>query len=123
MSLIIHQFINPPLKNNNYLVADETTREAILIDCSCAENSMLQWAEQHDFQIKYILLTHGHFDHVLGVNHYLANYNIPAYLYEKDLNLLDRINEYTQFFSIGIFTPMMISTFNLRCSLKSYILF
>ena len=95
MGLIIQQFHKSPLKNNNYLVADTQTKEAVLIDCSCADDEVINWAKDQGFTIKYILLTHGHFDHVLGVNYYRDNYGIDAYIHPKDLELLSRINEYT----------------------------
>lgn len=116
MNLIIHQFINQPLKNNNYLVADPASKEAILIDCSCPEDDMIQWANTNGFQIKYILLTHAHFDHVLGVNHYLKAHGITAYLYKKDEKLLNRINEYTQLLHFPTVEIPKVQYFDLNTS-------
>ena len=95
MGLVIQQFHRPPLKNNNYLVADAETKEAVIIDCSCDDDEIINWAKEQGFTIKYILLTHGHFDHVLGVNHYHKTHGIDSYLHQADLSLLSRINEYT----------------------------
>lgn len=95
MSLLVKTFVKPPLKNNNYVVVDLDTKNAILIDCSSPDDEIMNWVHDESFYLKYILLTHGHFDHVLGVNYYQKHYGIDAYLYEKDVPLLDRINEYT----------------------------
>ena len=96
MSLLVQTFVKPPLKNNNYVVVDLDTKNAILIDCSSPDDEIMNWVQTQGFYLKYILLTHGHFDHVLGVDYYQKHYGIDAYLYEKDVPLLDRINEYTR---------------------------
>lgn len=53
------------LQNNCYLITDSSTSESALVDCT--EDS----AEMQKFisgaNLKYILLTHGHFDHIGGV--------------------------------------------------------
>ena len=94
MAIGVKHFVKGRLKNNNYVVFDDKTKEAILFDCSCADDEIMNWIKDKGLTLKFILLTHGHFDHVLGVNYYKKKYNIPAYLYEKDKALLGRVNEY-----------------------------
>lgn len=96
MSLIIQQFVKDPLKNNNYVVADEASKEAVLIDCSCPDDEIINWLNKEGLTLKYILLTHGHFDHVSGVNYYKDKLGVEAYLYEKDSPLLPRFEEYAK---------------------------
>ncbi len=60
----INTFIAGPIDANNYLLTDGD--EAVLIDCSEVKPEILK--ELDNKKLKYILLTHGHFDHVLGVN-------------------------------------------------------
>ena len=57
----IKTFEAGPLSANNYLLIDND--EAVLIDCSEYKPEILK-----DVKLKYIILTHGHFDHVLGIN-------------------------------------------------------
>ena len=66
--MIIKSFILPPLDNNNYLIIDEETREAALIDCSDESEDIELELKKNNATLKYILLTHGHFDHIGGVN-------------------------------------------------------
>ena len=96
MGLVIKQFVKLPLKNNNYVVADEDSKEAVLIDCSHPDDEIMNWTQEQGFSLKYILLTHAHVDHVLGVNYYLEKHNVAAYLYKKDKPLLARINDYIE---------------------------
>ena len=92
--MIVKEFVKTPLKNNNYVVADPDTKEAVLIDCSHPDDEIMDWIKAQGFHLRYILLTHGHFDHVLGVNYYKEHYGVDAYLPEKDLPVLNRANEY-----------------------------
>ena len=66
--MIIKSFILPPIENNNYLVIDEESKEAVLIDCSSADDDILIELKKHGATLKYVLLTHGHFDHIGGLN-------------------------------------------------------
>ena len=97
MTLIVHSFLKNPLKNNNYAVIDDVSNEAVLVDCSSPDDEIVRWVKKQGAQIKYILLTHAHFDHVLGVNSHHDKFGLDAYLYEKDLPLLAKLNEYTRF--------------------------
>lgn len=51
---------------NCYILSDENTNEAIIIDPGIFDVNLKQALEGLD--VKYILLTHGHFDHIMGTN-------------------------------------------------------
>ena len=53
------------LANNCYLLTDDASRRSALIDCTEVSDKMLEFIG--DAQLEYILLTHGHFDHIGGV--------------------------------------------------------
>ncbi len=57
-----------PLGNNSYLVWDPTTLEAAVIDPSFEPEPIYQDIQQSQLTLRYILLTHAHFDHIAGVN-------------------------------------------------------
>ncbi|MBO5435562.1 MBL fold metallo-hydrolase [bacterium] len=66
--MIIKQYIAGPIDANNYLVADEASKEAVLIDCSDRVQKIIGDVKNLGLNVKYILFTHGHFDHVMGAN-------------------------------------------------------
>ena len=59
------------MQNFTYLVEDEDTGEAIIIDPSWDLDQIKEIITRNDLKIKYIVNTHHHFDHTLG-NHAMA---------------------------------------------------
>ncbi len=62
--MILERFVVPPLDNNVYLVANEATHEAALIDTALGADLLLSRAHELGVAIIYILNTHGHPDHI-----------------------------------------------------------
>lgn len=65
--LVIKQQIAGPIKTNCYLLYDAASKEAALIDAGGPLDELLQIVEKEGLTLKYILITHGHIDHVEGV--------------------------------------------------------
>ena len=55
------------LQNNTFVLKDEDTGELVVIDPSVESSELIDAIEENGGNLKYILLTHGHFDHVGGV--------------------------------------------------------
>lgn len=84
--MIIKTFVEGPINANNYLIIDEDSREAVLIDCSSARPEFVQAIKNSDVKLKYILLTHGHFDHLLGVDKFKSEFGVDTYVSQDDLS-------------------------------------
>ncbi|HZE77277.1 MAG TPA: MBL fold metallo-hydrolase [Nitrososphaeraceae archaeon] len=54
------------MANFTYILVDITTRECILIDPSWDLEKIFDFLRENSSKIKYIINTHGHFDHILG---------------------------------------------------------
>ena len=80
--MIIKQFVLGQLENNVYLIADEKTKKAVLIDATSPSVEITQAVKELGVKIEYILLTHGHFDHIMGLNALKKNL-IQKQLYTK----------------------------------------
>lgn len=75
------------LRTNCYLVSDPATSECLIIDPADEADFISTTILEHRLTPKAILLTHGHFDHCLGVLELKLNFNIPVYLHKNDLFL------------------------------------
>lgn len=96
--LKIKTFVEGPIDANNYLIIDEKSNESALIDCSSDREEFISAVKKTGTKLKYIFLTHGHFDHILGVQTFKQEFNAIAYLSEKDLNQVN-------------FAPQMLAMF------------
>ncbi len=56
------------LKTNCLIFWDEVTKDAIVIDPGAFKAPLRLFVEEHELVVSHILITHGHFDHVSGVN-------------------------------------------------------
>ncbi|KKQ31229.1 MAG: Metallo-beta-lactamase family protein [Candidatus Shapirobacteria bacterium GW2011_GWE1_38_10] len=86
------------LQTNCYLLWDEESKEAVVIDAADDGVAISEEIERLQLKLKYILATHGHFDHNLGVLDLKLIYNIPYAASQKDLFLLKRQQETAKHF-------------------------
>ena len=64
--MIIEQFRTGGDRNFGYLVADEASGEALVIDASFNPGMIVRFATANGFVIRYVFSTHGHDDHTNG---------------------------------------------------------
>ena len=65
--MIIRTAAAPAFFKNGYLVACDRTREAVLIDPGDEAGTLLEAVTRERMNVKMILLTHAHLDHITGV--------------------------------------------------------
>ena len=58
------------LDTNTYVVWDENTRVGMVVDCGVDPQLILQYTSENNITVKYVVLTHGHFDHAEYVEEY-----------------------------------------------------
>ena len=92
----IKVFVQGPIDANNYLLIDEKTNDAILIDCS---DDFTQEVEKLGVNLKYILITHGHYDHILGVDAFCQKFGIKAYISKDDMMQVEAAGKMMEMFS------------------------
>ena len=54
--------------DNTYLVYDESTRNGVIIDPGCTMDKIEKLIDDNNVHVKYIFLTHCHYDHIENVN-------------------------------------------------------
>ena len=75
-----------PLGTNCYVIGDKAVGEAFIIDPATPE--VLDALKKHDLKPKAILLTHGHGDHIGGVQDIVDAYQVPVYIHKGDVPYL-----------------------------------
>jgi len=78
-----------PFFKNGFVAACERTREAVIIDPGDEVPALLDVVARQRLEIKYILLTHAHVDHVTGVGRAKKAVMAPIWLHRDDQFLYD----------------------------------
>ncbi len=97
--MILKTFIEGPIDANNYLIIDKKTNDAVLIDCSSARPEFINAVKESGVNLKYILLTHGHFDHLLGVDKFKEVFGVDTYVAEDDMEQVNLVPNMMQMFA------------------------
>jgi hydroxyacylglutathione hydrolase len=98
--MIVETRAIPPFQKNGYVVACETTREAMIIDPGDEIDSLLHVVAGQSLQVRSILLTHAHVDHVTGVPRAKQALQVPVYLHRDDQFLYDAAPQQAAFFGL-----------------------
>ena len=86
---MITSFVFSPFQENTYVLTDPSG-ETIVVDPGCytqAEKEQLKDFLK-PFNVKAILLTHAHLDHIFGVANLKRHYDVPVYMHKLDLPIL-----------------------------------
>ncbi|HWS48438.1 MAG TPA: MBL fold metallo-hydrolase [Candidatus Methanoperedens sp.] len=86
------------LKTNCYLLWDSESKESAVIDAADDGTAISDEIQRLGLVPKYIMSTHGHFDHNLGVLDLKLVYNVPFACSQKDWFLLERQQETAKHF-------------------------
>lgn len=62
--MIIEKFTDHLFGENTYLIADKNTREGAVIDPGGEIDDLMKFIKDNFIDVKYIILTHGHGDHI-----------------------------------------------------------
>lgn len=82
--LSIKTFCLGDLLNNCYLVFDNKSKKAFVVDSPAPTDEVIDFIQSQNLNIEFIALTHAHFDHIGG----LGSLPFPFYIHRDDLQLL-----------------------------------
>lgn len=79
------------MMNFVYLIGCAETREAAVVDPAWDVQSILKIAEESDLKINRIFLTHGHPDHVNGLEALLEATDAKVYMHADEMNYMRQV--------------------------------
>ena len=100
-----------PLACNCYIVGDDATREAIVIDPGGDAEILAAALRDKDLRVTAIVATHAHFDHLLAAEALRGLTGAPFYMHDADKPLLDWYEESGRMFlGVDLGAPPAIDT-------------
>ena len=86
------------LKTNIYVWWDEKTKNGFVVDPAIDSDEIKDFILDNELKIKYILLTHGHFDHITGVNKMKRYTLAQVAMHPGDMQLMKTYNKFGMLF-------------------------
>ena len=73
---------------NCYLVINEETKDTVMVDPGAYPAKLKNAVKEQGLKLKAVLLTHAHFDHIMGLDALLEEYPVPVYVHEAEKGLI-----------------------------------
>lgn len=81
-------------------------KDAIIVDPACSNESetleLTNYIEENNLQVKKIINTHAHIDHIVGVPAIANYFKVPFYLHQEDLPLLQTSPQMAELFGFDL---------------------
>ena len=113
--MLIKQYLLGPMANFIYIILDESSSKVAIVDPAWEVPFLIDELERNQWELEKILLTHGHNDHVNGLDELLAYKDVPVYLSQDEAPFytpkvaLERLSDGDQV-SVGSLKLSVLST-------------
>jgi hydroxyacylglutathione hydrolase len=81
----------PPFDKNGFVLGCERTRQAVIVDPGDEVDELIGVVRDFELDVRHILLTHAHLDHITGVAAAKDAYDAPIHLHKDDLFLYEGV--------------------------------
>ena len=85
----IERFVIGPIGTNCYIVINEETKECFVTDPAACPPEPVSRIRSTGLKVQAVLLTHGHFDHIMGIDDFVREFPVPVYAHEAEKELLE----------------------------------
>ena len=85
----IDRFVIGPVGTNCCIVRNEDTDECFVTDPAACPPELVGHIRKEGLNVKAVLLTHGHFDHIMGLDDFLKEFPVPVYAFSEEKPLLE----------------------------------
>ncbi|MCT4543746.1 MAG: MBL fold metallo-hydrolase [Vallitalea sp.] len=72
------------LQTNGYIVYDKESKDAVVIDPAANPDRIIKFVEENELKIMGLLVTHGHFDHILAIDKLRDEYGVPVFTSKEE---------------------------------------
>jgi hydroxyacylglutathione hydrolase len=94
-----------PFDENAYIVVDEATNRAVLIDPGAEPEQIVAMVRESGATLDAIWLTHGHLDHIGAIAGVRRQWKVPVHLHPDDLPLYERATDQADVYGVAFEQP------------------
>jgi glyoxylase-like metal-dependent hydrolase (beta-lactamase superfamily II) len=87
-------------QSNCFIVSCETTKEAIIIDAGDEGERIVDHVKREKLDVKMIVCTHGHIDHVAGLPEVRAAFDAPVLMHKDEIVLYEHVDRQAMLFGV-----------------------
>ncbi|HZG01947.1 MAG TPA: MBL fold metallo-hydrolase [Chitinophagales bacterium] len=102
--LRVHYFTFNPFQENTFVLWDDASKEAAIVDAgnstSSEHDELERYVKQNALVVKQLLNTHAHIDHVLDNAWVLQKWKVPFLLHEEDLPVLHSLSQVASMYGL-----------------------
>lgn len=84
----IEKIVLGSIGTNCYIVTNEETKECFAVDMAECPAEYVDHIKNNGLEMKGLFLTHGHFDHIMGIDDFLKYFPVPIYVGEDELPVM-----------------------------------
>ncbi len=100
--MIIKRLIVGPLEENTYVIGDEITKQAIVIDPGDEPDRIMDVIKESSFEVSKIVCTHAHFDHIGAAGDVKKQTGAEILLHKEDLETFGLAKDQAAFWGYSI---------------------
>ena len=89
MDFRVQRYAVGKLATNCYFLVNNDTKEVVVIDPGYNGDYLSEQIDTNGYKLQAILITHGHFDHIMAVNYLKEKYCCKVYIHEEEDIILD----------------------------------
>lgn len=88
----IKKLVLGSVSTNCYIIWNKETKEALIVDPADNAATIGDFIATERLELKAILLTHGHFDHIMATSDLVQKFQVPVYCHDEEQELLEDAN-------------------------------
>jgi len=81
-------FVVNEFETNCYIYKDPNSDSAMIIDPGGETLQIVEFVKKNNFNIEKICITHGHYDHINGLEEMLNFFKVPVYIFEEEIDII-----------------------------------